>query len=505
MKQALCIFRKDLDSLRIEVAVFALLAAVFAWIQLHIAGDEYSEGLLALAAAWLIARAVHADPIPGNHQFWVTRPYSRTSLIVAKLLFVAVCISLPISIAQLAVALRAGFTPGEAIPPLLFSQFLLFIFGELPVLALAALTSGLVPFILTALTLALVLMVGPFAASYWLPSFDSTPGAIRWFRSVLFALPTAAIVVIVLVRQYRSRATHSSRILAIAGVNLAGLLFLLVPASLALKVQSWLSKQPDLASGVTVTLRSIHKPASGLNWSRSPLVPGRDALSLPFELVADHLPPNAELRADELVLSAFFPDRPVTFALPPAIDKSSEESESATFSVHLIVDQHQFGSMLKQPLAIKGSVYMTLFGDEERKSISLGAMTATQNGLRCQAGRVAEHGRLVPSPPGSPQNWYPVNSIFCASLFQWPRELVYAYSSNSRNDFGNTRISYSPFPWSLSLTPIEVRWSEMVDVGEATILTRRPLAHFRRDFELAGVRFADFDFWQFLKAPPPPQ
>lgn len=181
MKQALRIFRKDFDYLRIEVAVFLLLCAVFVWM------SQWSEELLELAAVWLVARAVHADAVPGDRQFWLTRPYSRRGLIAAKLLFVAVCISLPIAVAELTIALKSGFSLKEAIPTLLLSQTLLFVFGGLPVLGLAALTSGMIPFFLTALGLALVFLGGTAMLEMRFPGYlDSMPGPSNGFaRSFL--------------------------------------------------------------------------------------------------------------------------------------------------------------------------------------------------------------------------------------------------------------------------------------------------------------------------------
>lgn len=494
MNQALHILRKDLYYLRVEVAVFVLLCAVFRW----------SEPLIPLAAVLLIARAVHADAIPGDHQFWLTRPYNRRSLIAAKLLFVALCIFLPISIAQLIVAHEAGFALTEAIPALLLSQSLLFVFVGLPVVALAALTSGIVPFIVIALILALIYTSGIATIGFSLSGYaGSVPGPVEWIRQIAVALPVAAITIVLLVRQYRWRATASSRIIGIASLSLAALLFVFIPASFALKAQSWFSKQPDLASPVTVTLRSIHQPAMARNMSGSPALPGRDIMSVPFELVADHLPPNTELRIDNFVLSAFFPDRPVKFVNPPGTDRHTEENGHAVFSVPLIVGQPQFFSRLQQPLKIKGSVWLTLFGDDEKSPISLGTPAVIQDGLRCQSNRLADRARPVPPPPGLPtQRFYSEDTIFCISLFQWPRKLVYADTSDSQADFASTRISYAPFAWGLSLDPIEVRWSELVGTGTVTILTRRPLVHFRRDFELTGVKFADFDPLRFMTLRP---
>ncbi len=69
------------------------------------------------------------------------------------------------------------------------------------------------------------------------------------------------------------------------------------------------------------------------------------------------------------------------------------------------------------------------------------------------------------------------------------------------SDFGNSILSYSPFPASLDLNPLETRWTEPIHADEATIVTTRPLVHFRRDFELTGVRLRDLESLPFPPLP----
>jgi hypothetical protein len=54
----------------------------------------------------------------------------------------------------------------------------------------------------------------------------------------------------------------------------------------------------------------------------------------------------------------------------------------------------------------------------------------------------------------------------------------------------------------LTLEPLDTRWAEAIKADQATIITKRPLAHFRREFELKGVRLADFE--KMPTAPPAP-
>src|ERR1700761_5908286 len=120
MAQTLHIFRKDVWHLRFEIAIALLLNAVFLvnqirdahhWgfesNQLH-AADGFTL-LLSLAWGFMLTRAVHAEALAGDRQFWLTRPYSRRSLLVSKILFAIVFVNLPILICDIAIISANGF------------------------------------------------------------------------------------------------------------------------------------------------------------------------------------------------------------------------------------------------------------------------------------------------------------------------------------------------------------------------------------------------------------
>jgi hypothetical protein len=204
MKQSIHIFLKDARYLRIEIGVFVLLAAIFAWVGARgIAGPEI---LLEAAGIYLIARVVHADPIPGDRQFWLTRPYSRMSLAGAKLLFIAVFICAPICAAQIAMLLAGGFPLPASVPGLLWSQTLIFFVGSTFIAALAAITSSTVILMLTVLLLGAVAMLGDIfylaQAFKYLPYEPLAPHWIRQYSALAILTLTVAFV---LFRQYRDR------------------------------------------------------------------------------------------------------------------------------------------------------------------------------------------------------------------------------------------------------------------------------------------------------------
>ncbi len=147
MRQAIHIFKKDVRNLRFEIAgVLALtLASAIAdvWVTRVTISDQ-ADALHLLPAAWsfLIARVIHAEAIPGDRQFWLTRPYDRRSLWAAKTLFVVAFINLPMLVAQAAILSATGLPVGGNLGGLLWAQVPLSALLVLPAAALAAVTTS---------------------------------------------------------------------------------------------------------------------------------------------------------------------------------------------------------------------------------------------------------------------------------------------------------------------------------------------------------------------------
>jgi hypothetical protein len=277
-------------------------------------------------------------------------------------------------------------------------------------------------------------------------------------------------------------------------LNIAAAGYLLIPAAFELRAQSWLSANPPLSSGVTVSA----KPAE-INYQ-----PNGPMMLVPLTLIAGHLPPDVEIRADDLEISVSWPGRPLRFAHRPGANRRSQgptqtAAEQAVFDVGLPMDPALYRKRLDEPLTISGSLFLTIFGEEERKRFSLrDGRVAAPDGLRCEAFKLTDRGRpVIPGPGAEVSEWHSAGSLICAALFRWPSRLVYAQadagpSHEVPSEFSNTLITYSPFPARLSLAPLEVRRSDSLESENVTIVTRKPLVHFRRDFSLTGVTLRDF-------------
>ena len=193
--------------------------------------------------AWwtLIARVIQDEVLPGDSQFWITRPYSWKSLLGAKALFILAFISLPMLLADGVIVHAYGLPLGSELPGLLWSQVLLAIVFILPIAALSALTTGFVQLIFAILTPCVIALgVAIVAPQVVLGGFF---GASDWVQTYYVFLLIAVTASGILVWQYAVRRTAPARSLAVASGILAVLGMTLIPWSAAFRIQSWLSEQ----------------------------------------------------------------------------------------------------------------------------------------------------------------------------------------------------------------------------------------------------------------------
>jgi hypothetical protein len=246
------IFRKDVRYLRYEATLVWLFAGIFA--AMHLRAPRtlsdivwIPEVLLFVGVASIIGRLVLAEAIPGNRQFWITRPYRWKSLLGAKVLFLIAFVNLPIFLAQLSIVLIDAFPLGSVVAGLLWSQVLLFAF-LLPLVAFATLSTAK-PF---------QLILFGIAAAVWGLAVSGTAAGplsgVGWVSQSIALLALFATAVSILFIQYKTRRNGLSRGLAVGGIVVSASLFVAMPWPVALAVQSHLSKQTTLGSTIQVGL-----------------------------------------------------------------------------------------------------------------------------------------------------------------------------------------------------------------------------------------------------------
>jgi hypothetical protein len=225
MNQILHIFRKDTRRLWIEILVSTAILFAFVWLYpgrwkvYHDQSQFYRIqnfiailGMLVPIGWWLLTvRAVHAETLVGDEQFWVTRPYDWKKLLAAKVLFLTVWLGGPYLLAQTWLLHAAGFHPLAYIPAILHGFLIAAIVFALPVLALAAVTSTFARLTLTLVGSFVVFIVDGYWESYPRLYVPSQPYGNRALPILLIVGCVAAIVL-----QYATRRVWIARSILLA-------------------------------------------------------------------------------------------------------------------------------------------------------------------------------------------------------------------------------------------------------------------------------------------------
>src|SRR5690606_5499798 len=152
-QQALHLFRKDVRQLRLGIGALLALAVFLVWYWTDSWSGETNGAVIELrtgqltgpyvAAVWflMIARLLHTEPLVGDRHFWLTRPYSRSALLLAKGLFAAAFLLAPLLIAQ-ALAVTLSGLP-LSLGALLVNQLAIAAVVCLPAAAVATLTQNM--------------------------------------------------------------------------------------------------------------------------------------------------------------------------------------------------------------------------------------------------------------------------------------------------------------------------------------------------------------------------
>ncbi len=462
MQEMIHILKKDLRFLRLEILVFTGLCALYAWTQLS-AGDRSTvQGLLVLAALYVIARVIHAESLPGTNQFWLSRPYHWRSLLTAKLAFVLLTINLPLFTARAVVLLAQGFSPASFLPKLLWSQavFCAVICG--PAMALAALTPGLVSFALAAI---LILIAGEIAGEV---TIAPSPLAARtlvfseqWIWNSLVAAILIGAAVVTVVAQYRRRRTLAGRIGGVLAIVCAAVCYLYIPWSFGANLQTLLSKRGPMPE-LSVRLGSESRARM---WPK----PADHSMELDFPLEVAGVPQGTYLVVDALSLDVIGADgqtwRSGPFGAPVIKRESATDLRAAVTAPETFLH-----GTSQQTVSIRGSLYVTLFGSATQNTIPL-----QDRPVRVGAGMQCIYGTK--------------KYIYCTAPLRWPGRLVYAeFGPNEIRSFTHP-VSYSPFPAGVDLDTVDMDMLAPPDTArEATIVSMAPLRHMKLRIDLPDLR-----------------
>jgi len=474
MRQALHIFKKDARHLWIEIAVTLLVVAAFTftsarrafWMADPVVNRNVAGMLLTflLPLAWwiLIARLVHAETLPGDRQFWTTRPYAWKSLLAAKALFVAAFVNLPLLAAHIAILLAYGFNPLAEIPGLLWSQVLITAVLVLPIAALSALTTGFVQLLITGSVLCLALV----AWNIGMPSAGLDAGwrALEWIRSYYEIAVLALAALAILVWQYARRRTAAARWLAVAAVVLMAL-DVLIPWTAAFALQSRLSKQPIDPASLRIDFDSAKQ------WAARALIEKGDRVWIEIPITIAGIPAGMSPRYDGAIMAIEASDGSTW----PADQQpwSHVTTRDQVLWLQATVDGGFYRKVKDQPVKLRCAMYLTLYGN----------LRVTEVPFSAPPMAVPGRGLCTATPGAGRKSYY----LICSSVFLDPEGPA----------------TYSPFPADLALDPVNSHrtyiaafYYPFAAFTAATVGTTEPLAHLRRDFEIGGLRLGDFEVRQ---------
>jgi hypothetical protein len=458
MHQAWHIFQKDTRYLYREIAFLLALLAFFGW--LHRAGapdrdtNDALQILYAVAVAFLIARLIHSEAIPGENQFWITRPYRWHSLLAAKALFVVAFIHVPVLIMQFSILGFLSFPVGAILPGLLWTQVLILLGVTLPCFAIAAMTAGMVQYIAAIL----VLLAAGFVVSQtrFLPTLGFAPESIEWLRLSIPFIAAWIALPPVLYLQYRHRRTLVSAMFS-ASIFVGGAVaFMSLPWSSLFAVQASLSKQPlKIAAELGKNLPLKMSPEG--SYQTAVMVPVR------FSGVPTGVHPQVEMFVPEIRQAN---GRSVLNGSHLILHRVDKDPNELLLTGTIVTDQSW------QSLHLK--FFMALFGNTRTRTIPFRAAGADAlDGLRCFDGTF--------------------DDVVCRAPFRWPGKFVSLRFPWGGGPSFTHLISYSPFPANLQLDPVEERdagphWSkDNRSPREVTVEIEEPLAFVRCEVEVPNL------------------
>ena len=267
--QILHIFRKDVRHHAAEIFLSLVVLAAYAWHETTRLNPLNSSStalevllpllsaLLSVVWVFLIIRVMHEEPLVGDRQFWVTRPYEWRKLLAAKVLFIVVFVNLPLISVQVFLLIVAGFPLTPHISGLLWLHLLWVVFVILPAVTLAAVTATTGQFLLVVLGAVLYLIL-MFSVASHIPG-EKVAGANSLPSQVALWIYIGVSVTAVL-WQYARRRTMTCWNLVLGAAAVIAILFAATPYRTAI---NHLYRRPTAGQQLPVTMAfDPAKPAS---------------------------------------------------------------------------------------------------------------------------------------------------------------------------------------------------------------------------------------------------
>jgi len=302
------------------VALITAIQIGFEWVSYFDESPGATVLLRPLILAWhagiaaLSAAVVLQDPLPGADQDWLIRPLRRTDVILAKLAFILLAVSVPMFALNLAHALALGFPLMPSLELIIYKELYVLACFIVPVMALSATTRTMTELIvigaLLVVVYALSLVVSAFFfGTEWCPTCDT---GISWLQHVLQHAGILLGAGVVLVLQYFRRRTEIARMAVVLGV--VALVFVQLPWNTAFAFQGWLTRSDGGSTAIRLALGAKSTDANATEASSlgKPLSAGQTTALL--------LQGRLDQALQSLHRRARTADSPVTIDLPVGAD-----------------------------------------------------------------------------------------------------------------------------------------------------------------------------------------
>jgi hypothetical protein len=256
MRQALCIVRKDARHFRVHLSGFLILMALYGWMESALPRlpavlrlTNLFELVLMLGAWYLVLLAIHEEKLPGDNQYWLTRPIHRRHLLLGKTLFIAFFFNLPLLVVHIVALSSNGLSPLHFVVALAARQ-LFFIVVLLPVAAMAAVTENLMQFALAAFLAFGAILLAGLGMAEAAPQYR--PDGFQWILTSALGSFALIVLVGVLLLQYSRRNSLLSRLILTGGFLACGVMPMMNLWSCAFMLQARWSRLPDIARNASI-------------------------------------------------------------------------------------------------------------------------------------------------------------------------------------------------------------------------------------------------------------
>ncbi len=312
--------------------------------------------LLMLAIWYLVALAIYEEPLPGDRQFWLTKPYSRGGLLAEKVLFIAFFINLPLFCSDAFILGLQGFPVLSNVPELLLRQLIVSALLILPSFVIATVTRGVAQFVFAWFLVLLGLIAQSLVAK---ASYD---GGVAFYSFAGWSegIFLVALALSIIFWQYAKRQTIAGRAILLV-LAFVGLSAISVMSSLARQVPG-LRPKPEVPSKGPANIHISYDLGSPRRWVSSP---SNGYIELYFPVRVE-LPPDTLLEGSG---AATIEVGGKPWPKPGWLPATFIERSMGEYWQRMGLDVSMLDALKNREINIESSLHLTLLTDKIQTSV----------------------------------------------------------------------------------------------------------------------------------------